>query len=191
MKLLTNQLVGSWPPPRQACQPHLGAAIRMVVHHGWAEHSGPDRRPARVADKRRRNRNAPEGITVYVRPELGGRDRIQRPTGQPALSRRPGAPVCLASCLPRRQETGGRRHDSRPSVNYTEGAPDTTANSGQGSTLFKRGNQAASVPHTVAAVTASGFERRAARFLATRRARLVLQHRRPSAAVANAWRTPS
>ena len=48
--------------------------------------------------------------TVYVRPELVRRDRLQRPPGEPALSGRPGAALRARQGLSPGQARPGRRH---------------------------------------------------------------------------------
>ena len=48
--------------------------------------------------------------TVYVRPGTGGRDRLQRSTGEPPISRRLGVETGEGEALPRRQASRRCRH---------------------------------------------------------------------------------
>ena len=53
---------------------------------------------------------ARDDYVVYVRPEDRRRDRLQRHPGQPAVSRRPRAPLCAREALSRRQDGRRGRH---------------------------------------------------------------------------------
>ena len=106
--------VGLGPPPGLAEQPASRRARsgRRRIRDAGQDVQGPDRRDAGVADAGAAGaRSRPRRLRRARQAGTGGRDRVQRHPGQPALSRRHGPALRAGEALSSRQARRGSRHD--------------------------------------------------------------------------------